>query len=297
MRSLKTSISLSSLSGHSVWTWLLSSKLAACGIFLLGLTGGIYLFMPLEAIHKRISYEFLEQASLDVSLTELRLVPLLTLKGQGVEVALRQSPQQKFSFSEVSIDPWWLSLMKGVPGIDGEAYGLGGEISFRVNSSQEMLASASGLQFELPVYDNPQILFASSQVDVRLEASLPLHLAEQGFFDLSAGQARVKGLSFLVPDVDELSLGTLSLRATARGGSLEIERVAASGGAFEVTGSGNLLLAPNLPDSRINLNLSVKTNPQAPSELVSLIDLIRPAQADGSYRLRLTGTIARPIVK
>lgn len=65
-----------------------------------------------------------------------------------------------------------------------------------------------------------------------------------------------------------------------------------------ISGKGTLMLASSKPqNSRINLNLSVRVDKQVNPTLASLLELVGTQQSDGSRKLRLTGTLAKPVIR
>ena len=79
---------------------------------------------------------------------------------------------------------------------------------------------------------------------------------------------------------------------------LSLEEIVATQGALELSGGGTLLVGDKPESTRLNLSLRIHTAPSTPEGLRDLLSVtgIRPA-ADGSYLLRIGGTLAKPVVR
>jgi hypothetical protein len=104
-------------------------------------------------------------------------------------------------------------------------------------------------------------------------------------------QASVEGL---LGSKDPLLLGSVTLNAGGKGKDLRLTTLAASGGQLSIDGNGTILLNEPLGRSLLNLNLTLRSHPGLNPTLAELLTAFLPPAADGTSRLRLTGTLDAP---
>jgi type II secretion system protein N len=125
--------------------------------------------------------------------------------------------------------------------------------------------------------------------------------------DLSAGQAagelelteaslsNAKARGFVIPD---LHFPSTRLKFTARGGRLEIQELRADGAEVKGEASGQITLRDALPESTLNLKVSLQPGPAGSAAIGTLLGLIprgRGARPDAPFTV--TGTLAQPRVR
>jgi hypothetical protein len=93
---------------------------------------------------------------------------------------------------------------------------------------------------------------------------------------------------------EPLLLGSITLNASGKGKDLRLTTLTASGGQLGVDGNGTILLTAPIGRSLLNLNLTLRGNPGLNPTLAELLAAFLPPAADGTSRLRLTGTLASP---
>jgi hypothetical protein len=94
-----------------------------------------------------------------------------------------------------------------------------------------------------------------------------------------------------------LTLGQLTLEGNGRGQAFTITRLESNGGDVALTGTGSVLLGRSVESSRLNLNLTLRPAATMPGELRGLFDLLGPPAGDGSYQLKIAGTLASPLLQ
>lgn len=280
----------------SVYEWAINSKIFSVFMFLVSAIIGFYLFVPTEALKDRLVHEIERQTPVKMKLAELKIWPLLTFTGEEIELVFSHLPSYSLRLNSFSVDPWWSSLIRGRPGVNGSLDGLGGQLEFSANKRGDFTASAEGLHLELPLTNNASLQLVGDLSSALVEGFLPLQSAAKSRIEIELSQLQVRGLDFLAQNSDDLSLGQVRLSAVGELGALKIVQLEASGGAIEITGAGDLLIAGNLPKSRLNINLVVRPGSGASPGLTDLLALAGPRQADGGYRLRLTGTLEKPLI-
>lgn len=127
---------------------------------------------------------------------------------------------------------------------------------------------------------------------------IPIKKQTESLLEISLGLVTIRGLEAISGNPNGLQLGNLTLQATGQGNAFTIKNIQTSEGDLLITGQGTLILAAADPiRSRINLNLTVSADKSADPTLASLLELAGTKQSDGSRKLRLTGTLANPIIR
>lgn len=271
---------------------------AGPGLFLLGLLCSFYLAFPDAILKQRLVHELEAWLPIQVDLAEAGLRPLLTLTGEQATVSLSNQPGALIHIDRFRIAPDWISLITGDPGLEGEIRSAAGELSFHWQSSGPLAVAGTNLPFDIPLATSPAMRFAGTLTTGQVTTAVPLQKATKSRIDITLDHVTAQGLEALTTDSAGLRLGKLSLQITGQGTSFSIEQLEISGGDLVVSGEGTLMLATANPqNSRINLNLSIRAGNQADPTLASLLELVGTKQADGSRKLRLTGTLAKPVIR
>lgn len=275
----------------------LAAWLLVAALFLSSLLAGFYASFPHSVLRQRLIAGIEQQLPIQISVDDLRLLPPMNLRGSRAELSFTDMPGYRLDLESLRIGPWWASLFSADPGLTGRAEVAGGTISLQMRKSGRLVAGISGATLELPLSTTPPLFLAGKVTSARLESTVPLPQTGESRLTVEAEQLVLRGLTLAASAEGGLPLGRLQLQAIGQGRSFRIERFETAGGALEVTATGTLLLAAELSGSRLNLNLVVRAGSAAGDDLVSLLELAGPRQTDGSYRVRLTGTLANPVIK
>lgn len=118
-------------------------------------------------------------------------------------------------------------------------------------------------------------------------------------FKLEADDLKIGGLVGLGLAGNELSLGHLQLRGKIMGQTFNLEDLRNDGGELSLAGHGTILINKLPEHCRLNLQIAMRPRAGLSSAAFKQLLLIGgiKAGADGSYRLRLTGTFGRPILR
>jgi type II secretion system protein N len=271
---------------------------AGFGLFLLGLLCSFYLAFPGAILKERMIHELETRLPVQVDIAEATLRPLLTLTGELMTIRLSGQPEALLQIDSFHIDPRWVGVLTGDPGLDGEIHTGAGELSFNWQSSGPLAAAADALPLDLPLATSPPTRLAGTLATAQVVTEVPLQKDTASRIDLSFSQVAVQGLEALTTNATGLRLGTLSLRLTGQGASFSVEQLETNGEDLVVSGDGTFMLVTAKPqNSRINLNLTVRAGSQADPTLASLLKLAGTQQSDGSRKLRLTGTLANPVIR
>ncbi len=268
------------------------------GLFMVGLICSFYLAFPNEVLRERVVHELESRLPVQVDLVAATVRPLLTLTGKQMTVRLSGQPESLFQVDSFHVDPRWVSLLSGNPGIEGEVNSSTGELSFVTLRSGYLDIDGTNLPFDIPLVTSPAMRFAGTLISGQVTTTVPLQSATESHIDINLEQVAVRGLAALTANAAGLRLGEISLRVTGQGTSFSIVRLETSGGDLVVSGKGTLMLVTAKPqNSRVNLTLSVRAGSQADPTLASLLELAGTQQSDGSRKLRLTGTLAKPVIR
>ena len=271
---------------------------AGTGLFLLGLLCSFYLTFPDAILRQRLVYELETRLPLQVDLTEATLQPLLTLAGKQMTVRLSGQPETLFHIDTFHVGPSWIRLLTGKPGFEGEINSSTGELSFSWQQSGPLAITGTTLPFDIPLATIPATRFSGNLSTGEVTTTAPLQSETRSRININLDQVVVKGLEALTGNTAGLRLGELSLKVNGQGTSFSIEQLEISEGDFLVSGNGTLILATANPqNSRINLKLSVRAGSQAGPTLAGLLELVGTPQENGSRKLLMTGTLARPIFR
>jgi hypothetical protein len=78
---------------------------------------------------------------------------------------------------------------------------------------------------------------------------------------------------------------------------MKIKTLSARGGDLDVNGFGTLLIGRTSATSRIKLELQVRPGPNADPSIASLLELAGKQGPEGFYSLKVSGTLAKPMLK
>lgn len=197
----------------------------------------------------------------------------------------------------LQLSPVWLSLFSGDPALDLQ----GGLAS----GSFDMQASKGG-QLDLTFSDVDLVRLQKAEASYRLQGALSGSLAGRqlsadmtgsGEFRLQVQNSRLLGLErWGLPA--SLSLGLVTVEGKFNQHRLSLEKILFSDGMIELSGGGTMLVAETAAKTRLNLNLRLLPTRTTPDSLRDLLRLsgAKPT-ADGSYLLRLGGSLAQPVLR
>jgi type II secretion system protein N len=264
--------------------------LGVLALLLTGFLAGFYLFFPTSALQQRLELEIAARTPLDARIEAVSLLFPPGLQAEGIRLA-GGSPPTEFTVNLVKLTPLWRTLTSGNPGFAFHAEVLGGQVDGSMRKSGSLVAQVQNLTFSAPVGEAFPIRLTGRLGKGEFAGALPLQTATETRLNLGFDQFEISGLSALGLASDTLALGTVSLVGTGRATALKIDRLSASGGSLEVTGDGTVMLATPLDRSRLNLNLVLRPGRQLDKSLADLLELFAQAGPDGSFSLRLTGSL------
>jgi type II secretion system protein N len=269
---------------------------AAVVVFVLSVLAGLYLFFPAETLKERIIGEAFSRAGLDVRIGSMALYPVVTLEARNLQMTDDQWPVP-LTIDQLELAPAWASLLGGDPGLNLDALLLGGNISSVIKRSGEISLQGTGMQLDLPLTDPVPLQISGRLENVTYSGNTRLNNETATQLALRLSNVQIGGLDALGFAGGTLPLGDIVLDVSGRGRSMQIDSLTANGGALAANGTGTLLIGRTAASSRLNLSLQVTPAANADPSLVSLLELSGQPGADGQFSLRLTGTLARPVIK
>jgi type II secretion system protein N len=278
-------------SGRDLWPLLLwASPVLLCGWLL-----GLLIWFPSAALETRLeqdaNYHLRGQGRLELEGLTPRLPFAIGVRAGTLNLV---QPTMAIAAEDIAAAPLWRSLFGGNPGLSFSARLLGGEAQGFARRDGELNLKLRDLRIALPLLENSQLAVEGTLNQGAFTGLWPPRDGSVSRLFLTLTGVRVTGLSTLGSTRDALELGTLELVGIGQGKAFKIERLEALDGHLIGTGSGSLLLADQLPVSRMNLTLNLKTTAEMDGQLRELLSVLIPPAPDGSLVLRLSGTLARP---
>lgn len=270
--------------------------LAGCGLLLLGMLAGFYLFFPAEALKQRITQELMTRTGTEVQIGKVSLYPLLSLDADQVSIVLPDLPRP-LEIEQLSFAPQWLSLLSNDPAVQLQARLMSGGLSGEIQKSGLVKAMATGLRFDLPL-QKPMVLNIAGTLDqATFDGATRLDAETQTHVTLHLNEVMVKGLDIFKADSPGLALGEVILEVDGQGRAMQIRTLSAMGGDLEVSGEGTLLIGRTAASSRIKLALQVRAGANADPSIASMLELAGEPGPDGRYSLTLGGSLAQPTIR
>jgi type II secretion system protein N len=280
----------------AVWQRPSLFLLAGAGLLLLGMLTGVYLFFPAETLKHRITQELEMRTGVEMQIEQVALYPLLTLDARGIELGLTGLPHP-LPIEALSIAPQWSTLFSADPGVLVQCSLMNGTITAGLLRSGAISTRATGLRFDLPIQKplpfnvTGTLSEAAFDGDTRLDKEAKTHLT------LRLTDVSVLGLELLRADGHGLALGEIVLEVDGQGRAMRINTLTANGGDLDVNGEGTLLIGRTTETSRIKLTLQVLPGPNADPSIATLLELVGKPEPDGRYSLKLSGTLAKPVIR
>ena len=266
--------------------------LAAAGVLvtLIAFLCGFALFFPAESLRPRLEAEGAKHGlRLTIGTLETTFPLGLTAKGLTISDSTKESAGVKVE--RLTLTPAWSRLLLGQAAVSYDAALFGGRIQGVVQRPGSLTLQGDGLSWRgaLPGQSGGTLVTQGCRGD--LSAFWPAAADDAQHLALNCEQARVEGL---LGAKEPLLLGSIALNASGKGKDLRLTTLVASGGQLGVDGNGTILLNEPLGRSLLNLNLTLRGNTGLDPTLAELLAAFVPPAADGTSRLRLTGTLAAP---
>lgn len=253
-------------------------------------------FFPADIVQRRLVQQVVEKTGLQVEGYNAEMIfPL------GLQLDLYLEPELEeladIELKALKITPSWRSLLGDNPGAYFNGLLAQGELSALVERDGQLDLSLrgvdlSGLQNRVNDYLIGGVLSGQFKAE-----NMTADFQGQGSFATDLGQTRIDGLEKIGLPAD-LYLGAVQIAGKFIQRRISFERILATEGVMELSGGGTLFVGETPSLTRLNLNLRLHPTQKTPESLRSMIQLtgVRPT-TDGSYLLRIGGTLAKPVVR
>lgn len=265
-------------------------------LFLVSGVLSFWFFFPAEVLQRYLVQEVAQRSGLEMEGSDAKM-----LFPFGVELDLTiDSGRRELSpllLRDLQLTPVWTRLLSNAPAVDLRADLAGGVIAGQADRSGQLSLEFENVElFGLLQEDQPYRLEGRLTGSLQV-ADLAAAINGQGEFVLRSSETFLHGLSRLgLPE--RFALGLLQLDGKFSQQRLSIEKILLTEGDIEMSGGGTLLVAETPEQTRINLNLRLHPTQSTPDSVREVLKLtgVKPT-ADGSYLLRIAGTLARPALR
>lgn len=256
----------------------------------------LWFFFPADVLQRRLLQEVSQQTGLDM---HGRNGSMLFPVGLGLDLSIYPDVPEltDLELTEVRVTPVWSSLFTNNQKVNLVGALAGGEVDADVGRDGQVsltfknIALAVLQQLDMPYRISGHL---TGQLDGE---NISQDMNGRGNFSLSVEDTQVLGLERIGLPVN-FPAGEFQLEGKLDQRRLSLEKVIFTGGALELSGGGNILIGENSAQTRLNLNVRLHPTSTTPDSLRDLLNLtgVRPT-ADGSYLLRIGGTMAKPVIR
>ena len=265
-------------------------------LFLVSAIVSVWFFFPVNALQRRLLQEVSQQTGLEMrGGNATMLFPL----GVGLDLTIYPEIEglNDLELKQLQISPVWSSLFSADQQVHLHGTLAGGMIdvdaakSGGINMQFQDIPITALQQENLPYRMSGKI---SGQV---VGENISPQMRGRGHFSLNLKGAQLIGLEKIGLPAN-FTAGTLSLQGKFDQRRFSLEKAVLTQGDLEFTGGGNILVGESSTQTRLNLNVRLHPTATTPDSLLELFNLtgIRPT-ADGSYLMRIGGTLAKPIIR
>lgn len=265
-------------------------------LFVVSAFFSFWMFFPADVLQRRLLQEVSQQTGLEM---RGRNAAMLFPVGLKLDLSIYPDVSElaDLELTGLQVSPVWRSLFS-----DSQAVNLTGTIA---GGTVDVDAGQSG-QIDLKFKDISLLTLQQQDVPYRISGQLTGQLAGEnisenmngrGTFSLYLRDARVLGLEKIGLPAN-FSAGVLQLKGKFDRRRFSLEEVVLTGGDLELSGGGNILIGETSEQTRLNLNVRLHPTSTTPDSLRDLLNMtgIRPT-VDGSYLLRVGGTLAKPVIR
>jgi type II secretion system protein N len=265
-------------------------------LFIVSTFISLWLFFPADVVQRRLVQEMMQTTGIKIQGDNASMLFPFGLK---LDLAIYPEVMElaDLKVNNLHVSPAWKTLLSDSPALN-----------FKGSIADGQFLAQAGQDGRLNINAQDVALLGLQQPgnDYRLSGNLTaeLHAEElaadmtgQGRFTIEINDAQVLGLQKIgLPN--NFAVGLVQLAGKFNQRRVSVERIVATGGVLGLSGGGTLLVGETPDQTRLNLNLRLYPHQTTPDSLRDMIKLtgIRPT-ADGSYLLRIGGTLAKPVIR
>ncbi len=202
-------------------------------------------------------------------------------------------------FDGLQISPVWSSLFSGNPAINLSGEISGGDIDLDAGQDGHVNLNLKGVMLgplqrtDLPYHIDGKL---SGHLDCQ---NVSADMTGRGVFSFYLENTQVSGPALTMLGLPKtISAGELHLTGKFDQRRVSLEQVLLVGGDLEMSGGGNILVGETAEQTRLNLNIRLHPTATTPDNFREFLKMtgLRPT-VDGSYLLRIGGTLAKPLIR
>ncbi len=202
-------------------------------------------------------------------------------------------------FTGLRISPVWSSLFSGRPEVSLSGKIAGGDIDLDAGQNGHINLDLEDVT--LGPLQRPDLPY---RVDGKLSGNLDCQnisaeMTGRGVFSFFLKNMQVTGAALTMLGLPKsISAGELHLTGKFDQRRISLEQVLLVGGDLELSGGGNILIGETAEQTRLNLNIRLHPTSTTPDNFREFLKMtgLRPT-VDGSYLLRVGGTVAKPLIR
>lgn len=271
--------------------------LGALASMIVGLVASLYFFFPTAALEERIEHEINGRTPVEATLQALSLGFPPALRTEKLTLNIDSPQPYAMTFDKASVRPLWHTLFGGNPGVAFHTGILGGEGEGTIRRDGSMEFNLTRILVDAPLPALTSLRLSGTLENAQFAAAVPVQPTTESHLEIHLENVKIAGLQAVGMGRDSLFLGAISLLGEGKGKAFRIEQLDSRGGDLKVSGNGTVLLGRTVERSRLNLNVVLSPEQTLDRDIAELINLFRQPGQDGTYRFRVTGTLANPSIK
>ena len=257
---------------------------------------GLFLFFPTAALKQRLQTELDRNPVARVTIADLGFRPPFSLRGTGIAIRMNDQAMPELQFDTLTLTPH-LATLAGRPGVDFDARAADGRIGGSINRDGALQVVIDQYRFEAPLRGLADVRLAGTISGTRLDTHLDPEPEKLSRIELQASDLVLTGTGSLGLAIDRVNLGQLTLVADGEGRNLTIARAECNGGDIQAEATGTIAVGRTVQSTRLNIALRIRPAASLDPAVASLFELLGAADADGSHKLNIRGTLARPTIR
>lgn len=253
---------------------------------------GFIASFPNETLKDYIEEEIRAKASCDVDIEGLSVSFPFSLKAEHLAVEALPLP---LAMTEVKISPSLVSCLRGRPALLLSGLALGGEVEGEVFRNGDF--SLKGRALDLNAVELPAlpVRLSGTVRNFELFGTFPPETSSENLLNVRIENLVASGLKPLGLSEESLPFGNLAVSGRGKGRTFRLEEFKTEDGVVDVVGSGSILLASSVGQTRMKLRFDINPLPGTPQDLLSLIDLFSGGMG-APLALSVDGPLERPSV-
>ena len=259
------------------------------------LVSSICLF-PINAFKGSLERELARNLNTDVAIGSLTLEFPLKVRANHIRATLPTPVPHVLNLKSLLLSPQWSAFLSGGSALAFSGSLNGGSFDGEMNGKGDLALNLRDVRFSIPLDTKETLLLGGVAREGHLSGVLSPKGKKEAQVVLNADNLEVAGVRILGLKEDTLALGQLSLQGNGDGRTLRLKQLTLREGAVTGEGSGTVVLKNPLSLSTLRLTAVLRTDPGA-GEISTLLSLLKQPAADGSFRIRLLGTLQAPLVR